>query len=1113
MRFEYSEIRHVVKTERNYTLSFQYAAKHCVQEMSIKELAGGTGYIIHALIEHNSYENECMVHVDHKMRVLNYSCDCPFCSDVQGCAHIGALLLTINECQPTQFPFTYKYDEHTQVNTSYEEELRAYHEKIRSIQQQRQQRFLEEKKRREALELQEQEQQRLSYTHQLIHQEKAKLFQNLMVDHSGSVKLIIQYTRVNRTSYDYGIEFGLKIGKHKLYILKSITEFLEDISQKRHVVYGKELEFVHHRDAFDEDSQLIIDFLYKYREETQKQMRMIDRKRVHVTRGLLKEFFLLCDSLGEQYCDIDALTQSVPFQMHIHHHQDHVQLELSNYPKLNLGYCDDSGVYQVEEHEIIHLAYDEQGKLPRLLQSFRNFHGELLIESADIKLFAKYIWKDIKDYCLIQGDASIFEVDEMEALTLYGDMDDLGQLSLRLEGNLDGTIVYGFDDTIANKPRDLEIVEHYIRNFASVIDPTEHIAYLPHDDDSTYSFIKDGLPFLHEYCEIFISDAIEKLGSVHHVNVQTGVKLSDHLLEVSFDSTDISKDELFDVLRSYKRKRKYHRLKNGRLISLDAQELKEFDELVDTLHISNAQIKEGMVVLPSYRALSLTSLDTNTGIKVTHNSAYTQLLQDFKRKELDEFHIPKPYEGILRDYQMFGYQWLKLMNHYHFGAILADDMGLGKTLQVIALLESEKGQGTSIVITPSSLLLNWKDEIDKFTQNLKVLCIMGGIEHRAKLFQQINDYDVVITSYDYIRRDVEAYSEFEFHYIVLDEAQYIKNQKTMNAHAVKALHGRHKLALTGTPIENSLAELWSIFDFLMPDYLYPYSFFLQEYEKPIVKDHDEEKQMKLKKLVEPFILRRNKKDVLKELPDKVEHTLSIAFSEEEEKLYLANLMQVSKELQEKLKTGSMDKIQMLAMLTRLRQICCEPRLLYENVTTPSSKLKACMELCMSLRESGQKVLLFSSFTTVLDLLEQELYKYHFSYLKLTGQVSKEDRRLMVNQFQEGVADVFLISLKAGGTGLNLTAAEAVIHFDPWWNVSAQNQATDRAYRIGQEKNVQVFKLIMQDSIEEKIQRLQQRKKNLADTFVEHNEGSIASMDSEEILSLFQIDELLQSKAS
>lgn len=1106
MRFEYSEIKHIVKTERNYSLSFQYVKQHCVQEMSIKELAGQTGYIIHAIVEHNSYENECMIHVDHKMRALNYSCDCPYCSDVQACAHIGALLLTINECQPTQFPFTYKLDETNIVNPSYEQELKEYQERIRNIQQQRQQHFMEERRKREAEERKAQEKQRLSYTHQLILQEKAKLFQNVMVDHSGSVKLILHYVGINRTSYDYGIEFGLKIGKHRLYILKSITEFLEAVSQKRNVSYGRELEFVHHRDAFDEDSQLILDFLYKYREEAQKQMRTMDRKHVHVSRGLLKEFFDLCDALGEQYCDIDAYKQTIPFQLNLHEHTDHIQLELSNYPKLNLGYLDDTGVYQVDNQAIIHVAFDERGSGSRLLQCFRQFHGELLIPKEDLELFSKYIWEDIKAYCIIQGNSSLFSIEELESLCLYGDLDDLGQLSLRLEGMLQGNIIYGFDDTLKNKPRDLEVVEHYIMNFASVIDPEQHIAYLPHDDDSTYSFIKDGLPFLHEYCEIFISDAIEKLGSVHHLNLQTGVKLSDHLLEVSFDSSDISKDELFDVLRSYKRKRKYHRLKNGRLISLDAQELKIFDEMVDTLHISDTQIKEGSVVLPAYRALSLSSMEEHEShIQMTHNLAYTKLIQDFQRKELQEFVIPKAYETILRDYQRFGYQWMKLMNHYHFGAILADDMGLGKTLQVIALLESEKGKGTSIVITPSSLLLNWKDEIDKFTQNLNVLCIMGGVEKRAKRIKQIGEYDVVITSYDYIRRDVDQYGEFEFHYIVLDEAQYIKNQKTMNAHAVKALHGRHKLALTGTPIENSLAELWSIFDFLMPDYLYPYAYFMQEYEKPIVKEHDEEKQSKLKKLVEPFILRRNKKDVLQELPDKVEHTLSIAFDEEEEKLYLANLMQVSKELQEKLHTGAMDQIQILAMLTRLRQICCEPRLLYENVATPSSKLKACMELCLSLRESGQRVLLFSSFTTVLDLLEQELYKYHFSYLKLTGKTSKEDRRFMVKQFQEGVADVFLISLKAGGTGLNLTAAQAVIHFDPWWNVSAQNQATDRAYRIGQEKNVQVFKLIMQDSIEEKIQRLQQRKKNLADTFVEHNEGNIATMDIDDIMSLFQIE--------
>lgn len=290
----------------------------------------------------------------------------------------------------------------------------------------------------------------------------------------------------------------------------------------------------------------------------------------------------------------------------------------------------------------------------------------------------------------------------------------------------------------------------------------------------------------------------------------------------------------------------------------------------------------------------------------------------------------------------------------------------------------------------------------------------------------------------------------------------------------------------------------------MPDYLFNYHYFQSHYETPIVKNHDEQKQQELKKLISPFILRRNKKEVLTELPEKIEKTISLEFNKEEQKLYLANLVQVNKDLQKQLNYEKIDRIAILAMLTRLRQICCEPRVLYENITNISSKLEGCLDLIRNFQGNNQKVLLFSSFTSVLDLIIEELEKEQISYYKLTGDTKKEERHRLVNQFQSDNTTVFLISLKAGGTGLNLTAAEAVIHFDPWWNMSAQNQATDRAHRIGQQNVVTVYKLVMKDSIEEKILDLQNKKKNLADSFVEGNEGGITSMSTDDIIELFKV---------
>ena len=403
------------------------------------------------------------------------------------------------------------------------------------------------------------------------------------------------------------------------------------------------------------------------------------------------------------------------------------------------------------------------------------------------------------------------------------------------------------------------------------------------------------------------------------------------------------------------------------------------------------------------------------------------------------------------------------------------------------------------------MILNWKDEINKFSSDLNVLCVIGNTSIRKKSISEIDNYDVIITSYDYLRRDYDLYKDYLFNYIILDEAQYIKNQATKNAKAVKELRGTHRFALTGTPIENSLAELWSIFDFLMPNYLFTYNYFREHFERPIVRDNDKEVQLQLKKMVEPFILRRTKQDVLDELPDKIENNIKISFSKEEENLYIANLSQINDKLKSALDIEQIDKFQILSMMTRLRQLCCEPRILYNDIQEPSSKMKACLDIIKKAKENNQKVLLFSSFTSSLEFIEKELRKDDISYYVLTGATNKIKRHQLVNAFQNDNTNVFLISLKAGGTGLNLTAASIVIHYDPWWNMSAQNQATDRAYRIGQVNNVQVYKLIMKNSIEEKIQKLQEQKQDLSNIFIENNTNNITKMSTSEIISLFSND--------
>ena len=438
-------------------------------------------------------------------------------------------------------------------------------------------------------------------------------------------------------------------------------------------------------------------------------------------------------------------------------------------------------------------------------------------------------------------------------------------------------------------------------------------------------------------------------------------------------------------------------------------------------------------------------------------------------------------------------------------------MGLGKTIQMLSVIVDYVGKESrkaSLVVSPSSLTLNWQNEAAKFTNELKTAVIRGTLSERKRLIDEIDDYDLVITSYDLLKRDIELYKEkdYKFKFVIADEAQYLKNSTTKNAKAIKQIKAETRYALTGTPIENSLAELWSIFDFIMPGYLFTYRKFKNMYETPIVKDNDEKAMQKLKMLIEPFVLRRNKKEVLTELPEKTVTVLNNEMNEEQKNIYLTYLAIAKQEIADNIEISGFENSQMqiLAALTRLRQICCHPSLFIEGYNEGSSKLEQCIEIIEEAINGGHKILLFSGYTSMFGIIEKELKKRNINYFKLTGATKVDERIKMVDEFNENKdVKLFLISLKAGGTGLNLTGADMVIHYDPWWNISTENQATDRAYRIGQKSNVQVYKLITKNSIEEKIYELQEKKAKLADNMLDTKTTFINKFSREEIMRLFE----------
>jgi SNF2 family DNA or RNA helicase len=475
--------------------------------------------------------------------------------------------------------------------------------------------------------------------------------------------------------------------------------------------------------------------------------------------------------------------------------------------------------------------------------------------------------------------------------------------------------------------------------------------------------------------------------------------------------------------------------------------------------------------------------------------------------------VPNNIQAELRPYQVTGYKWLRTLAEHELGGILADDMGLGKTLQSIvyiaSILREDNNKNATrphfLIVCPTSLIYNWLDEIENFAPFITASVISGVPQERKELIESYQNYDVLITSYPLIRRDITIYEEINFHTVFIDEAQFIKNESSLNAKSVKRLVANHRYALTGTPIENSLSELWSIFDFIMPGYLHSHSKFVELYEKPILKE-DKEALEDLHQHISPFILRRMKKDVLTELPDKYESKMLTELSEEQKKVYLSYLDNIRNDIHTELSDGGLDRNRMkiLAALTRLRQICCHPSTFLENYQGGSGKLDLLMELIPEAIANDHRILVFSQFTSMLRIIEEELKDMNISYFYLEGSTPTEERNENVKRFNNGEGKVFLISLKAGGTGLNLVGADTVIHYDPWWNPAVEEQATDRVYRIGQQNKVHVLKLITKGTIEEKIFKLQRKKKELSDSIISSKEVFINTLSREELEELFNI---------
>lgn len=897
------------------------------------------------------------------------------------------------------------------------------------------------------------------------------------------------------------------VGTKRSYKIKDISDFVSACLSSSYRRYGAELSFIHDVSNFDDLSKDVLRFLIaSYREKVQlyadtqnanaykDELKLIggdldDILKIYSGKLIKFEDEQVKDSLKLVYADIDKLDAFLQIVK-----QDNgfeITCNIDNFNAVyGKNYC-----YLVTATRIYTLTFEYSDIVLPFLKAI-TLHKKIFVTKDDMPLFYNSVLSIMSKHMDVK--AGDIQLSAYEAPPFYSkvfiDVLEDNSIKVNVECFYDDNQINIFDDSvITDIVRDWEIEEAFKQVLAKYFDDFSDFALF--SDIQIYRFFLEGISEIYNYADIFLSNSAKKIKIKSPPKIKVGVKIASDLLEIDFSSLEYSQEDLIAIIKAYNTSAEYIRLSDGSFVNLDDPAIKLASEIFG-VDGKNKDITSTNFTLPKYYA-SFIDAELKTGFFNTdRDDAFKELINNLNNASDSNLKVPSSLKDIMRNYQKTGFRWLKTLSDNGFGGILADDMGLGKSLQVISLLTAEKDK-KSIIVAPTTLILNWVKEIEKFAPDLKVLAVYGSQDERRAKVLDFVDYDLIVTSYDLIRRDEDIYKDINFDYAILDEAQYIKNPNTKNAVTVKKLKAKHRFALTGTPIENSLSELWSIFDYIMPGYLLSYSNFRDKFEYSIALG-DEETADKLAKYVSPFILRRLKSEVLTELPPKIETVVSASLENEQKDLYISQLAQIKQTLVPE--NDKINKVVVLSMLTKLRQICCSPELIEPNYGGNSAKNEMCLELIDSAVESGKKILLFSQFTSMLDIIERQLVERGISYYMLTGSTPKPERLKLVDKFNSGDVQVFLISLKAGGTGLNLTSADVVIHYDPWWNESVMNQATDRAHRMGQTNTVQVYKLIVNGTIEEKILKLQEKKSALSNMIIGAKQsGQLSYEDILEIL--------------
>jgi len=1097
INFNINDIRSIASNSTAFTMGLDYYNKNHVAHVSCRRnydliLKDYVNIYTSKVKGYYRASYDTSITIDDEGDVLDFDCDCQaFLENTGGCKHIVATLLKLYHTYDSrQVTFVSNLDLIKQTRTQ---------SAVRNYQ-------LED----------------------LISTFEAKITESVKNEcNEGSVVLKpILFISEKDT---IGIEFT--IGDMRSYVVKDAYILANNIKTNTNVKYGKSLEFSHEISRFKKESQPIAIFLRdevdSYRQIIAKTQSTFNSYNINgryfkILPFSLDSFFELfenktleCHGYNYRFDNITFLNKDPEVEFYIKEEDEKYYFTTNLY--ITFMSSSKNYTYIIAGENLYRCSKDFANIiLPAVSKIMMQPSKAIKLSDDYMGKFYSAVIPQISKYARVTSEMEIPNNFKIQTLSsnIY--------LDTNSQGFVYANVLFNYGDVEINPLRKCSADNSIARNLieeAKILAAIENVGfnktsvkYSMTDENNIYEFLTSGINTLTSLCEVNVSDDFKKINIRYPKSMSMGVRLKSNLIEIDIDKLEFDPVELKDILNTYKERKKYFRLKDGSFLNLDNDYFSTMEKLVDDLNITSEELESGQINIPKYRSLYLDSLiKNNCWVDAQKEQSFKDMIRNIKESDETNFEIPDKLKHIMRNYQKTGYKWLKTLSMYSLGGILADDMGLGKTLQVISLLLSEKNvhdidTKPAIVICPTSLVYNWKSEIDKFSPDITTLIISGAANQRSELISDINNYELIFTSYDLLKRDIELYQNVEFKYCILDEAQYIKNSTTLNAKAVKLIKSDVRFALTGTPIENSLADLWSIFDFIMPGFLLNYNKFKDKYEIPIVKCEDKEILNRLHKQIKPFILRRLKKDVLKELPDKIE-TVSYAHMETiQRKLYTAELLKLKEEFNAEVSEHGYEKSQMkiLAMLTRLRQICCHPSLCFENYKGGSAKLDLCMEIVMNSIETNHKILIFSQFTSMLKIIEHYLQISSIEYYKLTGATKSEERLDLANKFNSNNIPVFLISLKAGGTGLNLTGADVVIHFDPWWNISAQNQATDRTHRIGQDNKVQVFKLIANDTIEEKIEKLQQNKKDLAESIIQKGEVIINTLSKDEINSLFRL---------